>query len=73
MAPGSRMSKESTRNNGEETSYHLILLAKDLTQARQAGFAREIDGVVERTRAGPHHLREQIPHELLGEDAVSPK
>jgi DNA polymerase III subunit alpha len=34
MAPGSRMSKESSRNNGEETSYHLILLARDLTGYR---------------------------------------
>ena len=30
MAPGSRMIKESSRNNGEETSFHLILLAKDV-------------------------------------------
>ena len=34
MAPGSRLSKESSRTNGEETSHHLILLAKDLTGYR---------------------------------------
>jgi DNA polymerase-3 subunit alpha len=34
MAPGSRKVKESSRNNGEETSYHLILMAKDITGYR---------------------------------------
>jgi DNA polymerase-3 subunit alpha len=34
MAPASRLTKESSRANGEETSYHLILLAKDLTGYR---------------------------------------
>jgi DNA polymerase-3 subunit alpha len=34
MAPGSRTVRESTRNNGEETSYHLILLAHDMTGYR---------------------------------------
>ncbi len=34
MAPGSRLNKESNRNNGEETSYHLILIAKDLAGYR---------------------------------------
>ncbi|MBN1495316.1 MAG: DNA polymerase III subunit alpha [Spirochaetes bacterium] len=34
MAPGSRFVKESSRSNGEETSYHLILLAKNITGYR---------------------------------------
>ena len=34
MAPGSRTNREASRANGEDTSYHLILLAKDVTGYR---------------------------------------
>ena len=34
MAPGSRTEPESSRANGEDTSYHLILLANDITGYR---------------------------------------
>lgn len=34
IAPGSRLDKESSRSNGEDTSFHLILLAKDITGYR---------------------------------------
>ncbi len=34
MAPGSRTNREASRANGEDTSYHLILLARDVTGYR---------------------------------------
>ncbi|TFH38860.1 MAG: PHP domain-containing protein, partial [Chrysiogenales bacterium] len=34
MAPGSRTVKESSRGNGQETSYHLVLLAKNIAGYR---------------------------------------
>ena len=34
MAPGSRKNREANRANGDDTSYHLILLARDITGYR---------------------------------------